>query len=938
MAKPVVTCGANQNKSYGGGPYTINLTVTATGSPTLYTWFMKDVPPGSTVNVGTNGNFVDGESNTQNPSFDITGTIEGAFVLECIASNAEGNSDPDSDTDGCQTIIYVLTEFADRKIPGDYQFSYGDDLNETLIAEINKTLDELNTPTDNTNLNATSSYHGLLKKLSGVSSQFMNGVGAWASTEIPHNIGGAQHLEDSISNINSKISDAVLDDQDSPRPADEIIETSGPTTLAIGAIADTQLMIRSTSTMIGVATAGIDETAIHDNVSGEINAISAFTSIEPTDILLTEIQSLSWQKKKALISNIIASCVILQNGFSIRADSVLSWDNGDRELTITPAVTSFEFWSGEIKYTKTEAESIVIPDVEELYYIYYDDAGVLQYTTTFGSTLILTYALVGIVYWDEDNGVAIAVGDERHGREMSGVVHEWAHSTFGTLYDSGLGLANIDADGSGDDASAARCSVIDGSIRDEDVPHLIVNGSPQTLSTVLEAPILHRLGVGGLWRALAPTTYAISSTGSGRAAYNFESGGTYSIAEVGNNDYTLSHLFATNDIFYPIIIVMGQATYANINAAREGAYTEINSLSLGALTGVFKEFKAIGSLIFQTTNGYLNAVQSRVRVTDLGENYVDFRFSNLGSPGSSASSTDHNGIANNGGVGSHAAITAFMSTHKSNHVLGGSDSIKLDDLSTPDDNTDLNATSSYHGLLQKLPGGTSTFLRADGSFAIVPVPEADSYAGHEGDEPPISPHVRSDEFNDGVFDVGGTYPWTWARAGAPASWAEEKGVVWMKDTNTGGTDNIADWHYASKVISAGAFTIETKIDVSPVSNYNSMGITIDDGGDANLDAIKIQYGATVEPWGVVNQWRVASSWTHEQNPRKTYDRIAYLKLSFDGATTVTFYESVNGIAWRTMGTHTIGYTPSRMGFFIHSNTAGGSGLELLCAFHYFRVS
>lgn len=41
---------------------------------------------------------------------------------------------------------------------------------------------------------------------------------------------------------------------------------------------------------------------------------------------------------------------------------------------------------------------------------------------------------------------------------------------------------------------------------------------------------------------------------------------------------------------------------------------------------------------------------------------------------------------------------------------------KLDDLETPDDNTDLNATTARHGLLPKLGGGTSNFLRADGSW------------------------------------------------------------------------------------------------------------------------------------------------------------------------------------------------------------------------------
>lgn len=55
--------------------------------------------------------------------------------------------------------------------------------------------------------------------------------------------------------------------------------------------------------------------------------------------------------------------------------------------------------------------------------------------------------------------------------------------------------------------------------------------------------------------------------------------------------------------------------------------------------------------------------------------------------------------------------------HKANHQSGGSDAIKLDDLAAPDDNTDLNASTSAHGLMQKYPGGSTNFLRADGTFA-----------------------------------------------------------------------------------------------------------------------------------------------------------------------------------------------------------------------------
>jgi hypothetical protein len=54
---------------------------------------------------------------------------------------------------------------------------------------------------------------------------------------------------------------------------------------------------------------------------------------------------------------------------------------------------------------------------------------------------------------------------------------------------------------------------------------------------------------------------------------------------------------------------------------------------------------------------------------------------------------------------------------KADVIPGG---IKLDDLGAPDDNTDLNASTSKHGLLPKLGGGTTNFLRADGTWAAPP--------------------------------------------------------------------------------------------------------------------------------------------------------------------------------------------------------------------------
>lgn len=65
-------------------------------------------------------------------------------------------------------------------------------------------------------------------------------------------------------------------------------------------------------------------------------------------------------------------------------------------------------------------------------------------------------------------------------------------------------------------------------------------------------------------------------------------------------------------------------------------------------------------------------------------------------------------------------LSNLLNDHNARHEADGPDAIKLDDLEVPDDNTDLDASTARHGLLPKLPGGTTDFLRADGTFATPP--------------------------------------------------------------------------------------------------------------------------------------------------------------------------------------------------------------------------
>ena len=58
-----------------------------------------------------------------------------------------------------------------------------------------------------------------------------------------------------------------------------------------------------------------------------------------------------------------------------------------------------------------------------------------------------------------------------------------------------------------------------------------------------------------------------------------------------------------------------------------------------------------------------------------------------------------------------------LPAHASRHQSGGADAIKLDDLAAPDDNTDLNASTSAHGLLKKLDGNAAHYMDGSGNWS-----------------------------------------------------------------------------------------------------------------------------------------------------------------------------------------------------------------------------
>ena len=317
-------------------------------------------------------------------------------------------------------------------------------------------------------------------------------------------------------------------------------------------------------------------------------------------------------------------------GYLNQTSQTTSFVNGTRTFTISPTGDDFSYYIKGIKYTKTEAVSIVIPDTEGFYYFRFDGE-TLGYTTTWNDNLLYTYALSGIILWDATNNIQIYNAYEAH-MTMPWQTHANLHHTVGARISSGGALGNIIADGDGSSASHAQFSNETTTLWDEDLRFSL---TARTSTSNIALYYRTGLDASNLWRVNESSSYGVITAGTGRAAYNLLSGGTWSQEEVVNGDFVLAHVFSYNDLTRKFGIIQGQDTYANRGAARDGVLTEINTLILEGLPTA--EWKFLGSIIFQTRNTYSNAVKSRIISTEDGDDYIDLRETTITRGGASTS-------------------------------------------------------------------------------------------------------------------------------------------------------------------------------------------------------------------------------------------------------------------------------------------------------------
>jgi hypothetical protein len=393
-------------------------------------------------------------------------------------------------------------------------------------------------------------------------------------------------------------------------------------------LADFQIAQTSVNTEINSYTSGTrtleitiqnNQTSINNTLSGvitDVREIESYASGNKT-LLLNHAN----QHREGSTDELSA---VPFNGFVNRTDSNLILSG--YALQITPN-TEFTIYSNGNKFIKNTTQQVLITAQGKEHYVYFDTAGNPQVANTIWD-IKSDNVPAAIVY---RNNLKFAIVDERHGYKRDRQWHQWAHDTVGCRYQDGLAgtFAN------------STFSIDSGSIHDEDLDLSIPARTACRLWT--------RDGAAAMTFVSGSTTTPYSTTGT----LQWDNGGT--LATVGVSKFVCNYIYATNDIHYPIYIMVGQTEHATIANARNDNLPAIPSLAT-------MEWKLLYRVIYKNVGG-----------TPTYQEATDFRQVSSG-PASSYTPASHTALTNRDATDSHpvTAITgldAYLSGTKVLNVL-----------------------------------------------------------------------------------------------------------------------------------------------------------------------------------------------------------------------------------------------------------------------------
>lgn len=336
-------------------------------------------------------------------------------------------------------------------------------------------------------------------------------------------------------------------------------------------------------------------------------------------------------------------------GFADRTNSTISFVNSTRTFTLAPTGANFTVYFRGKDYQITAPKTLVISNSTGGHYIVYDyntgnlvDVGA---TPNFATHIIVAY-----VYWSSSDGAAVIFADERHSTSRDTTWHKFQHETVGAIWKSG-GDATYTINNTNTVQFGLSAPIV---INDEDIEHTISNSltptNPyeQTLVSAASLPVIYLSGTGYKQTSATTVPWYPSST---RAYYNPIVAGSGSLAVADSNDlYLVYWVIATNDMNYPIKLVMGRNTYATYGEAETENFDGYN-LPMPEIAPLYK-------VILKTSDTY---TQNTARVNIIA---VRELFGKQNARGNSFDTFSHEALSDRFASNQHsiASITDLQTT------------------------------------------------------------------------------------------------------------------------------------------------------------------------------------------------------------------------------------------------------------------------------------
>lgn len=320
--------------------------------------------------------------------------------------------------------------------------------------------------------------------------------------------------------------------------------------------------------------------------------------------------------QKITVNNTLSDYTLEPMGFENRTDSTISFDFSTRTFSIQPVAVSWRQWHQGEESVKTALETLVIPAVSGLYFIYYSGTS-LQYTT--GTPSFSTQTPVAYVYYNATAGQAW-LADERHGIAMDWATHLYLHRTRGAAFASGFVASNFTTSGNGSSNADAQLDIASGTFFDEDIQIDVVSSNTPTANTFEQdlsgparIPVVYHSGSTGLWVLDLARDYPVKN-GTSLVTYNLNTAGTWTTPDAPNTHYVAYWIVATNYLNHPVMAIMGQRTDNKLEDAEASNTWE--SLDLTNLP--VREMRPLYRLIFRTATAYTNTPKAYLAdITDV---------------------------------------------------------------------------------------------------------------------------------------------------------------------------------------------------------------------------------------------------------------------------------------------------------------------------------